>query len=578
MIKKITQQLSVKRVYTSLIIVCVVLILGVTGVAGARALASSPEPESSPTMINFQGIIKVDGVPFTGPTGYFKFAIMDAATGNGTINYWANDGSASGEPSGAIPLPVSDGLFNVKLGDTSLAGMTESVDAATFTNATTYLRVWFSPIGVPGTYEALEPNQRITSVAYALRAQYADNGPPGPTGATGATGPAGATGPTGATGATGPAGVTGPSGPSGPIGPTGVTGPAGVTGPSGPSGPSGPTGPLNPNADMLDGYHASDFAFASHNHLGQSWVGSLSGYGLSIQNTNTSGDGIRGYSSSSYQLDGGLYGVSSSSGSGVVGVSSSGHGVHGEGTTGVYGAGGTGVYGMSSATSGQGVQGYGTGAATEGVLGTSAQAAGVYGIADSSSSSVAIGVWGQTANTWGLFTYDDLYVGGDCVGCTTAYIAQSEDSQALEVGDVVLINGITAPLAGEQTPILTVKRADTSGYGLLGVVQSRAIVDKTQAHVSSGDHQERGEIEIASRAAGRVSQGDYLFVVVEGLVRMRVDASTTAVKVGDLIGLATTSNAAQKVNLGTQTMPIVGQALESLQDGIGLIWVLLLGH
>ncbi len=249
MLKQIIQRFRMQRVYPLFIVVSVLIVLGATGVAGAASPASFLEPASAPTLINYQGIVMVDDEPFAGPTGYFKLAIVDAASGNGTINYWANDGRASGEPIAAVPLPVSNGLFNVMLGDTSLPGMTEPVDASTFDASTTYLRVWFSPTGVPGTYEALEPNQRITSVAYAMRAAYAENGPPGSTGPTGPTGPAGVTGPSGPvgpSGATGSQGIQGPSGPSGPAGPTGATGPQGIQGPSGPSGPFGPTGSTGP--------------------------------------------------------------------------------------------------------------------------------------------------------------------------------------------------------------------------------------------------------------------------------------------------------------------------------------------
>jgi hypothetical protein len=226
----------------SLVVVALLLALWATGSAGAKAPAEPLAPESAPTLLNYQGIVKVDGKPFNGPTGYFKFAIMNAASGNGTTNYWANDGQPSGEPITPAPLAASEGLFNVMLGNTSLPGMTQPVNATVFTTDVTYLRVWFSSTGVPGTYEALEPNQRFASVAYALQAQYAQNGPPGPSGPTGPSGPAGATGPAGAAGAIG---ATGPAGATGPIGPTGTT------------------GPVNPNADTVDGYHAAGTATAN---------------------------------------------------------------------------------------------------------------------------------------------------------------------------------------------------------------------------------------------------------------------------------------------------------------------------
>ena len=186
----------------------------------AAPLMSGPPP----SMINYQGVIQVGGFAYNG-TGYFKFAIIDAANGNGTTNYWANDGTASGQPDTSVPLTVDKGLFNVLLGDTSLSGMLTPLIDSVFYETNTYLRVWFGQ-NILGPFEPVEPNQRVASVAYALRAKYAETpaGPPGPTGATG------------------PAGPTGPIGLTGPIGPTGPTGPTGATGDTGPIGPIGPTG------------------------------------------------------------------------------------------------------------------------------------------------------------------------------------------------------------------------------------------------------------------------------------------------------------------------------------------------
>lgn len=130
-----------------------------------------------PTMINYQGTVHVGGSPFTGQ-GYFKFAIVDNSSGDGSTNYWANDGTGSGEPGTAVPLLVEGGLFNVLLGDTGLTGITEPLDETVFSETETYLRVWFST-NPGGPFEALEPNQRIASVAYALRAKFAENGPGG---------------------------------------------------------------------------------------------------------------------------------------------------------------------------------------------------------------------------------------------------------------------------------------------------------------------------------------------------------------------------------------------------------------
>jgi hypothetical protein len=199
-----------------------------------------------PAMISYQGVVQFNGLSYSGPA-YFKFAIIDSPTGDGTINYWANDGQSGGEPAAAVTLPVDKGLFSVLLGDTSQSGMSRALNNAVFSETNTFLRVWVSR-NASGPFEALEPNQRITSVAYALRAQYAENSPPGPTGSTGPTGPVGPAGPSGPQGPSGPTGPTGPQGPIGATGPTGSSGPTGPQGPSGPTGPQGPIGPTGPNS------------------------------------------------------------------------------------------------------------------------------------------------------------------------------------------------------------------------------------------------------------------------------------------------------------------------------------------
>jgi hypothetical protein len=98
------------------------LVLSVGMVAGkVRAEPSVPPaaPEAgAPSVVSYQGRVTVDGAAFSGQ-GFFKFALVN---GTGTTTYWSNDGTSSGgdEPTNGTPLPVSNGLFTVLLGDTSL--------------------------------------------------------------------------------------------------------------------------------------------------------------------------------------------------------------------------------------------------------------------------------------------------------------------------------------------------------------------------------------------------------------------------------------------------------------------------
>jgi hypothetical protein len=175
-------RIKMKKKFSSAHLIVLVLTLSVVAVlslmwtasttASEPAAVTKPDAGPPPTMVNYQGTLKVDGSIYEG-AGYFKFAIMDDDTTDGTTNYWAHDGTGSGEPTTYVTLTVSNGLFNVLLGDPSVANMTQPITETVFAETNTYLRVWFSD--TTSGFQALEPNQQFASVAYALRAQYAES-------------------------------------------------------------------------------------------------------------------------------------------------------------------------------------------------------------------------------------------------------------------------------------------------------------------------------------------------------------------------------------------------------------------
>ncbi|OYW78249.1 MAG: hypothetical protein B7Z37_00130 [Verrucomicrobia bacterium 12-59-8] len=124
-----------------------------------------------PSTLNYQGRIAVSGVNFTG-TGQFKFVLVNGA---GTQSYWSNDGTSAsgGQPTAAVSIAVSSGLYNVQLGDTSLTNMT-AVPATVFANADVRLRIWFND-GTNG-FQQMTPDQRIASVGYAMMAGTVPDG------------------------------------------------------------------------------------------------------------------------------------------------------------------------------------------------------------------------------------------------------------------------------------------------------------------------------------------------------------------------------------------------------------------
>ena len=153
---------SLPRMRSAALITLATLLLVVTFALASPQVRPHLQSGAS-SVVSYQGQVKVDGTPYSG-TGYFKFAILD----EGDTSQWSNDGTsvAGGEPSAAVVLTVSNGLFNVLLGD----GM-EALEASDFDGVTRYLRVWFSSDNV--TFTQLSPDRRFAAVPYALQAEQA---------------------------------------------------------------------------------------------------------------------------------------------------------------------------------------------------------------------------------------------------------------------------------------------------------------------------------------------------------------------------------------------------------------------
>ena len=90
------------------------------------------------------------------------------------VTYWSNDGtSANGsQPTAAATVAVSNGLFTVVLGDTTVPNMT-TIDSSLFAATNLQLRIWFSD-GVNG-FAALSPVQNLTPAPYAIQALNANS-------------------------------------------------------------------------------------------------------------------------------------------------------------------------------------------------------------------------------------------------------------------------------------------------------------------------------------------------------------------------------------------------------------------
>ncbi len=124
-----------------------------------------------PPLLSYQGSLTAGGTNFNG-MAQFKFALINS---NGTVSFWSNDNSSSGgsEPSQPVSLPVTQGLFNVMLGDATLSNM-QPIASSVFTNPGVLLRIWVS--SGTNAFQLLTPDQRLSSVGYAM---FAANIPDG---------------------------------------------------------------------------------------------------------------------------------------------------------------------------------------------------------------------------------------------------------------------------------------------------------------------------------------------------------------------------------------------------------------
>jgi hypothetical protein len=99
--------------------------------------------------------------------------------------YWSNDGTSvnGSEPSNAVPVAVSDGLFTIALGDTGLANMA-AIPLTVFNSQTNLqLLIWFDDSA--NGFAMLTPAQNLTPAPYATYAASASavSGTPNASGA-----------------------------------------------------------------------------------------------------------------------------------------------------------------------------------------------------------------------------------------------------------------------------------------------------------------------------------------------------------------------------------------------------------
>jgi hypothetical protein len=303
------------------------------------------------------------------------------------------------------------------------------------------------------------------------------------------------------------------------------------------------------------------------------WSHSQNGWGGYF--TSNEGHGIRVDTNGSDIYDYGAY-VTSEWGYGVYAQSAQNMAVRGEAGD---------ITGFNQPLGPVGVVGIGT---SRGVYGSSGDGAGMYGHSDDN-----YGIWGQSetwrgitgrtdlpSNNYGLHTPDNLFALNTNLMGATMQVMQNGGEQALEVGDVVIFSGVSAPLEVGGPPVVQVARADqANSSAVAGVVFSRFNIDAIDPIQEYPD--DRGSLaHLETTPAGPVPAGEFLLVVIQGPAQVKADGLPEAIETGDLLTSSNVAGVAMKATAvtinGVETAvpgTLFGKALEAVDGEQKLIYV-----
>jgi hypothetical protein len=184
------------------------------------------------------------------------------------------------------------------------------------------------------------------------------------------------------------------------------------------------------------------------------------------------------------------------------------------------------------------------------------------------------GIVVQTAGSYAGVFNGNVQITGTCSGCTLAAFGRNAGHTALEAGDVVAVHGITHTDLQNAPVVMEVGRA-TGREAVIGVIAGRAEVVNEGANIDA---------QIAPRLVPRdkpAPSGEYVSIIIAGLARVKASALAAPIQAGTRLTAADEAGHARAVKtVETQGVQIaedaalLGMALESLEGGQELIWVL----
>jgi hypothetical protein len=171
-----------------------------------------------------------------------------------------------------------------------------------------------------------------------------------------------------------------------------------------------------------------------------------------------------------------------------------------------------------------------------------------------------------TSGNWGLYTPDNIFAGSFT---TSSYLllAKVDGSGTLTQGDVVAATGIADPISDTLSRLPTVRKADSTYNGVIGVVHSRM-----ELQLAPGKEDE-GEMILKS-IPGLAQVGDYVALIVLGVTDVRVDTSGPEIMPGQRLTASELPGFARGLRTEllndmavTEGAPVIGIALGAPEPG-----------
>ena len=478
------------------------------------------------TAFTYQGVVEKNGNGINGNCS-IKFTLYDALTGGSTVG---------GPNPNTISVTASKGLFTVTLDFGALAFNS---------NSARWLEI---AVQGPGdlSYTTLSPRQPVTPVPYAI---YAINSG----GGGGLTLPF-----TGSVASGSNAFSITNTNPGG----TALFG-SGLSGVEGVGGFAGVYGHSTTQYGVYGETSANPSGAVRGHHFGTGpGVEGIGGTGNGLQGTSGSGNGVFGT-------------TFSSTAAGVSGQSSSGWGVYGTSS----GATKAGVFGQTSVANTSGVLGRVEanssdanavfGYASSGGVGVLGMSEGNDGVVARSNADGHSGIWAYTTNANGYGGAFNNLGGG--VALLVTGLAQVSTLQILGGSDLAEPFDVTVSDDGGAIEPGMVVAIDTANPGDLKLADRP--YDKRVAGVISGAHGLKPGMVM--KAEGDPKADGAHPVAMTGRVWCWVDASRGAVEPGDLLTTSGTPGHAMKAaDIERRAGAVLGKALTSLENGRGLVLVL----